>query len=52
MKPDSANVCNSLLQVPTELILLSLTILFCPDMLDLTERKKVEQFQLKFAILL
>ena len=52
MKPDSDNVCNSLLQDPTELILLSLTILFCPDMLDLTERKKVEQFQLKFAILL
>ena len=41
-----------MLQDPTELVLLSLTILFCPDMLDLTDRGKVEQVQLKFALLL
>merc|ERR1712154_396131 len=39
-------------QDPTELILLSLLILFCPDMLDLVERGKVEEIQLKFAVLL
>jgi len=39
-------------QEPTELILLSLVILFCPDMMDLVERKKVEGIQLKFAVLL
>jgi len=39
-------------QEPTELILLSLVILFCPDMMDLVERKKVEEIQLKFAVLL
>jgi hypothetical protein len=40
------------LQDTSELILLSLTILFCPDMLDLTERRKVENIQLRFAVLL
>jgi len=39
-------------QEPTELILLSLVILFCPDMMDLVDRKKVEEIQLKFAVLL
>merc|ERR1712038_1604548 len=39
-------------QEPTELILLSLVILFCPDMMDLVEREKVEKIQLKFAVLL
>ena len=27
-------------------------LLFCPDMLDLVERNKVEEYQLKFATLL
>ena len=40
------------MQDPNELILLSLAILFCPDMLDLTERRKVENIQLSFAVLL
>jgi len=39
-------------QDPTELVLLSLTILFSPDLLDLTDRRKVEHVQLKFAVLL
>ena len=41
-----------LLQDEVEHTLLSLVILFCPDMLNLTERRKVEDFQLKFATLL
>jgi len=35
-----------------EYVLVSLVLLFCPDMLDLIERRRVEDFQLKFATLL
>jgi len=35
-----------------EHVLVSLVLLFCPDMLDLVERRKVENAQLKFATLL
>lgn len=35
-----------------EYVLLSLVLLFCPDMLDLVERRRVEEIQLKFATLL
>ena len=33
-------------------MLVSLVLLFCPDMLDLVERRRVEEIQLKFATLL
>ena len=33
-------------------MLVSLVLLFCPDMLDLVDRAKVENAQLKFATLL
>jgi len=39
-------------QDPTELVLLSLVIFFSSDMMDLTERSKVEQTQLNFVLLL
>ena len=39
-------------QEPTELILLSLVILFCPDMMDLVGRRKVEETKLRFSVLL
>ena len=35
-----------------EYILISLLLLFCPDLLDLKERTKVEEIQTKFAVLL
>ena len=35
-----------------ETVLLSLVLLFCPDMLDLMERRRVEEIQTKFAVLL
>ena len=35
-----------------EYILVSLLLLFCPDLLDLKERRKVEEIQTKFAVLL
>jgi hypothetical protein len=35
-----------------EYILVSLLLLFCPDLLDLKERTKVEEIQTKFAVLL
>merc|ERR1711899_498993 len=35
-----------------EYVLVSLVLLFCPDMLDLVERRRVEDCQLKFATLL
>ena len=35
-----------------EYVLLSLLMLFNPDMLNLVERKKVEEIQTKFVILL
>merc|ERR1719430_823095 len=35
-----------------EYVLLSLVLLFCPDMIDLVERRRVEEIQLKFATLL
>merc|ERR1719150_1968139 len=35
-----------------EYVLVSLVLLFCPDMLDLIERRRVEDCQLKFATLL
>merc|ERR1712106_279139 len=35
-----------------EYVLLSLLLLFCPDMIDLVERTRVEEIQLKFAMLL
>ena len=35
-----------------EYILLSVLLLFNPDMLNLVERKKVEEIQTKFVILL
>jgi len=35
-----------------EYVLVSLVLLFCPDMLDLVERRRVEETQLKFATLL
>ena len=39
-------------QDDSEQVLVSLVLLFCPDMLDLVERAKVEAAQLKFATLL
>ena len=35
-----------------EHVLLCLVLLFCPDMLNLLERRRVEEIQLKFALLL
>ena len=35
-----------------EYVLVSLVLLFCPDMLDLVERRRVEDCQLKFTTLL
>ena len=35
-----------------EYVLLSLVLLFCPDMIDLVDRRRVEEIQLKFATLL
>ena len=35
-----------------ENVLLSMVLLFCPDMIDLLERRRVEEIQLKFATLL
>ena len=35
-----------------EYVLLSLVLLFCPDMIELVERRRVEEIQLKFATLL
>ena len=43
---------SSMLQDPTELVLLSLVIFFSTDMLDLTSRNKVEEIQMTFALLL
>ena len=39
-------------QDATEYVLLSLAILFCPDMLDLMDRWTVEEMQHKFVVLL
>lgn len=39
-------------QDPPELVLVSLVLLFCPDLLDLQERRLVEDTQAKFAVLL
>ena len=39
-------------QDATEYVLLSLAILFCPDMLDLMDRRTVDQIQHKFIVLL
>merc|ERR1719508_603942 len=39
-------------QSACESVLLSLVLLFCPDMLDLLERRRVEEIQTKFAVLL
>ena len=39
-------------QDTTEYVLLSLTILFCPDMLDLVHRRTVEEIDTKFVLLL
>ena len=33
-------------------MLVSLVLLFCPDLLDLVERRRVEETQLHFATLL
>jgi hypothetical protein len=35
-----------------EYVLLSMVLLFCPDMIDLLESRRVEEIQLKFATLL
>ena len=43
---------TSLLQDEKEYVLVSLVLLFCPDMLDLVERRRVEETQLHFATLL
>ena len=39
-------------QDATEYVLLSLAILFCPDMLDLMDRRTVGEIQHKFVVLL
>ena len=39
-------------QDPTELILLSLVLLFTADVMDLTDYRIVEEIQIRFAVLL
>ena len=41
-----------LFQTADEYVLLSLLLLFCPDLLDLEERRRVEEMQLKYLIVL
>ena len=48
----SRNLDLADVQDDSEQVLVSLVLLFCPDMLDLVERAKVEAAQLKFATLL
>ena len=43
---------SSAFQDPTELVLLSLVIFFSTDTLDLTDRSKVDETQMTFALLL
>jgi len=37
---------------PQEFVLTTLVLLFCPDLLDLSDRRRVEDIQTKFAVLL
>ena len=48
----NTHLLNIPLQDEKEYVLVSLVLLFCPDMLDLVERRRVEETQLKFATLL
>ena len=41
-----------IIQDAQEFVLISLVLLFCPDLLDLQERRVVEDIQTKFAVLL
>jgi len=49
---DAVKEVGSWAQDACEHVLLCLILLFCPDMLDLLERRRVEEIQLKFALLL
>ena len=50
---EKENNSSSLLsQDPTEMVLLSLVIFYSSDMLDLTDRTRVEQTQLNYVLLL
>ena len=51
-RKQSRNLDLADVQDDSEQVLVSLVLLFCPDMLDLVERAKVEAAQLKFATLL
>ena len=48
----SGGYCAIQLQDGVETVLLDLVLLFSPDMLDLLERRMVEEIQTKFALLL
>ena len=49
---DAVKEVGSWAQDACEHVLLCLILLFCPDMLDLLERRRVEEIQQKFALLL
>lgn len=49
---DLIKYVSSAPQDPQEFVLISLVLLFCPDLLDLEDRRRVEDVQAKFAVLL
>jgi len=49
---DTVRLLSTSYQDSQEFVLISLVLLFCPDLLDLQERRVVEDIQAKFAVLL